>query len=155
MRSWTRVYSTLVGPSFILSVWFGPGPVLAAERVTVDNFTRIETDYYFKRRVDAGCLDVLCHDRGPKPVDQQDIIRLNRGTPYSGGVFNLTSPVTIEMPEAGGRFQSLVVINKDHYIKLVSCKAGKIALTCDKIGTRYAAVANPSGRASSGGQLLV
>jgi hypothetical protein len=113
----------------------------AADRVTVDNFERVETDFYFKLRAEAGCLGVLCHDRGPKPVDKQDIVRLNRDTPYSGGVFDLNSPVTIELPEAGARFRSLVVINEDHYIKLVSYSAGKITLTRDKIGTRYAAVA--------------
>src|SRR5690242_9724788 len=128
--------ATIVGAFLALSQ-----TSLAAEQVTVDNFKRVETDFYFKLRADAGCLGVLCHDRGPKPIDKQDIVRLNRDTPYSGGVFDLTSPVTIELPEAGARFRSLVVINEDHYIKLVSYKAGKITLTRDKIGTRYAAVA--------------
>ena len=116
-------------------------PVCAAERVTTDNFTRAETHYYMSIRAAAGCFGVLCHERGSKPVDQQDIIRLNRDTPYSGGVFDLTSPVTIEMPRTGGRFQSLVVINEDHYIKLVAYKPGKIRLTRDKVGTRFAFVA--------------
>jgi hypothetical protein len=101
MQFRTRSCSTLVAFSSILTIWIGPSPAQAAEQVTVDNFTRVETDYYFKVRADAGCFGVLCHDRGPKPVDQQDIIRLNRDTPYSGGVFDLTAPVTIEMPEAG------------------------------------------------------
>ncbi len=84
----------------ILSISNAPGAssAHAAERVTVDNFERVETDYYFKLRADAGCLGVLCHDRGPKPIDKQDIVRLNRDTPYSGGVFDLSSPVTIELP---------------------------------------------------------
>ncbi|MGY4311435.1 DUF1214 domain-containing protein [Bradyrhizobium sp. JR3.5] len=128
--------ATIVGTLLVLSQ-----TSFAAEQVTVDNFNRVETDFYFKLRADAGCLGVLCHDRGPKPIDKQDIVRLNRDTPYSGGVFDLNSPVTIELPEAGARFRSLVVINEDHYIKLVSYKAGKITLTRDKIGTRYAAVA--------------
>jgi len=74
--------SAIVGTLLALSQ-----TAFAAERVTVDNFERVETDFYFKLRADAGCLGVLCHDRGPKPVDKQDIVRLNRDTPYSGGVF--------------------------------------------------------------------
>jgi hypothetical protein len=85
------------------------GDVFAAERVTVDNFTRAEADYYFKKRVDAGCFGKLCQERGPSPVDRQVIVRENRDTPYSMGVFDLTSPVTIVKPDTGKRFQSRII----------------------------------------------
>ena len=54
------------------------GSVIAAERVTVDNFTRVETDHYFKERADAGCFGKFCHEPGPRAVDRQAVIRLNR-----------------------------------------------------------------------------
>jgi hypothetical protein len=113
---------------------------VAAESVTVDNFARAETHFYMKSQVDAGCFGTLCHQRGPAPVDRQAVIRLNRDTPYSQGVFDLTSPVTITMPDAGSRFQTLMVINEDHFIKHVSYAPGPVTLTRDSVGSRYAFV---------------
>ncbi len=110
---------------------------IAAEPVTVDNFNRAETHYYMKVRTDSGCFGKLCHDRTPVAVEKQDIIRLNRDTPYTQGVFDLTTPLTIEMPDAGDRFQSLMVINEDHYIKHVSYKPGTYTLTQEQMGSRY------------------
>lgn len=65
---------------------------------------------------------------------------MNRDTPYTAGVFDVTVPVTIIMPEPGSRFQSVMVINEDHYIKHMSYTAGPVTLTRDKVGTRYAYV---------------
>ena len=114
--------------------------VAAAEKVTIDNFKKAETHYYMKARADAGCFGKLCNERGPMPVDKQEVIRLNRDTPYSAGVFDLSSLVTISMPKTDSRFQSLVVINENHYIKLVSYKPGNYVLTQKNIGSRYAYV---------------
>ena len=112
----------------------------AAENVTVENFRRAETHFYMKARAAAGCFGKLCNERGPMPVDKQEVIRLNRDTPYTAGVFDLTSPVTITMPKTDGRFQSLIVINEDNYIKHVSYKPGSYVLSAKKIGSRYAYV---------------
>jgi len=119
---------------------FSAQSAVAQERVTIDNFPRVETDYYFKTRTGAGCFGKLCNERGPKAVNDQPVIRLNRDTPYSNGVFDLTTPVTIIKPDTGKRFQSLLVINEDHYIKLVAYEPGKYVLTQEKVGTRYAMV---------------
>lgn len=115
-------------------------PLRAAEPVTIDNFIRAETDFYMKSAVGMGCFGKLCHTRGPVPVDKQSVIRTNLDTPYSIGVFDLTTPVTITMPDAGKRFQSLLVLSEDHYIKHVSYGPGPVTLTRDKVGTRYAYV---------------
>lgn len=123
--------------SLVLAV-LAATPAVAQQAVTVDNFTRAETHFYMQAKADQGCFATLCHDRAPIAVESQNIIRLNRDTPYSQGVFDLTTPLTIEMPETGDRFQSLMVINEDHYIKLVSYDAGPITLTQDMVGTRYA-----------------
>ncbi len=46
---------------------------------------------------------------------------MNRDTLYSAAVFDLDAgPVTIALPDAGGRFQSMQVINQDHYTPLVT-----------------------------------
>jgi hypothetical protein len=112
-------------------------PALAAEPVNIDNFIRAETDFYMKSAAGQGCFGKLCHTRGPVPVDKQTVIRTNLDTPYSVGVFDLTTPVTITMPDPGKRFQSLLVMNEDHYIKHVSYGPGPVTLTKDMIGTRY------------------
>jgi hypothetical protein len=113
---------------------------LASEPVTIDNFTRAETDHYFKTYVDKGCFGKLCHDRDAPPVDQQTVIRMNRDTPYSAGIFDLSSPVTIVKPDTGSRFQSMIVINEDHYLPLVAYEPGTYTLTKENMGTRYVAV---------------
>jgi hypothetical protein len=112
----------------------------AAESVTVDNFRRAETDHYFLTYVGKGCFGKLCNERGPAPVDKQDVVRMNRDTPYSVGIFDLTSPLTIMKPATGNRFQSMQIINQDHYIPLVAYDAGTYVLTQEQVGTRYVAV---------------
>ena len=115
-------------------------PALASEPVTIDNFRRAESDHYFKTYVDRGCFGKLCNDRAAPAVDNQNVIRMNRDTPYSAGVFDLTSPVTIIKPDTGTRFQSMLVINEDHYNPLVAYPPGKYTLTMENMGTRYVAV---------------
>jgi hypothetical protein len=116
------------------------GPAVAAESVTIDNFQRAETDHYFLAYVGKGCFAKLCNEPGPAPVNKQNVVRMNRDTPYSVGIFDLTSPLTITKPDTGKRFQSMQIINQDHYIPLVAYDAGTYVLTQEQAGTRYAAV---------------
>lgn len=108
--------------------------------VTVDNFTRAESDVYMGNLVkDAGGLGKIGHRREPASIDHQTIIRLNRDTLYSFGVFDLDAGrVTITMPDAGNRFMSLQVINEDHYVPAVYYGPGSRTLTREAVGTRYA-----------------
>lgn len=116
-------------------------PTLAEETVTVDNFVRAETDMTLKRYADQGAFGKLLHLRQPTPIDKQDVIRMNRDTLYSFGVFDLdASPVTIVKPDSKGRFQSMLIINQDHSMQPVEHGAGSFTLTKEKIGTRYVIV---------------
>ena len=63
--------------------------------VTWANFTRAETDKYFRSYVDKGAFGKFFHVRNPTPIDQQEVIRMNRAALYSCTVFDVTSPVTI------------------------------------------------------------
>jgi hypothetical protein len=105
--------------------------------VNIDNFVRAETDTYFRKRVEQGSLGKFVHDREPAPIDRQPVIRMNRDTPYSVAVFDLTTPVTIIKPDTKGRFQSLVVINQDHYIQQTIYDPGTYTFTQKDMGTRY------------------
>lgn len=108
-------------------------------RVTPDNFTRAETDMYFAEGVkQAGGLGLLFHHREPMPIDNQTVVRGNRDTLYSSGVFDLDAgPVTVTMPNAGARFMSLFAISEDHYVPAVFYGGGTYAFTKEDIGTRY------------------
>ncbi len=116
-------------------------PALAAEKVTVDNFIRAESDLYFGNMVKDGALGTFIHRREPADIDKQTVIRLNRDTLYSSAVVDLDAgPVTVTMPEAGDRFLSLMVINEDHYIANVSYGGGAHTFSKEQVGTRYAVI---------------
>ena len=109
--------------------------------VTLDNFTRAESDLYIGNAVKEGGLGKLYHRREPASIDKQSVIRLNRDTLYSSAVFDLDAgPVTITLPDAGKRFMSLQVINQNHYVPAVFYGKGSHVLDRKAVGTRYALV---------------
>ncbi|MEC5408522.1 DUF1254 domain-containing protein [Paraburkholderia sp. MPAMCS5] len=113
-------------------------PPAAPVAVTVDNFTRAETDMYFSTVVNQGGFGKLRHYRDLMPIDRQSVVRANRDTVYSTGVFDLDAgPVTIALPDAGGRFRSVTAINEDHYAMTVAYGKGPYTFTRKQIGTRY------------------
>jgi hypothetical protein len=111
-------------------------------RVTVDNFRRAESDTYFARFVKDGGFGKFKHERELAPIDRQTVIRLNRDTLYSFGVFDLgAGPVTVTLPDAGKRYMAVQVIDQDHYVPDVFYAPGTHTLTKEKIGTRYVCLA--------------
>lgn len=109
--------------------------------VTPDNFVRAESDVYMYAQTKDGAFGQFKHTREPAPVDRQLIVRLNRDTIYSSGVFDLAAgPVTMSLPDPGDRFLSALVINQDHYNPQVFYGAGTHTLTKENVGTRYAMV---------------
>jgi len=116
--------------------------VKAAVLVTADNFIRAESDLYFSNIVGDGGFGRFTHIRELTPMDKQLVVRSNRDTLYSAGVFDLDGgPVTITMPDPGGRFMSMQVITEDHYVPAVFYGQGEHTLTRDDVGTRYVMVA--------------
>jgi hypothetical protein len=112
--------------------------------VTVDNFKRAESDLYFGNAMkDAGAVGKFGHHREPVAVDKQIVIRPNRDTLYSPALIDLDAgPVTVTLPDAGGRFRSMQVINEDHYVVGdVIYNAGAYTYDKDKAGTRYILIA--------------
>jgi len=118
-------------------ILLGSGQCLASKQVTVDNYVRAETDMTMKNYVKKGALGKFLHIRKPTPIEEQKVIRMNRDTIYSMGVFDLTEPVTIIKPDTKGRFQSMQVIDQDHYTLEVGYNKGEYTFTKDKVGTRY------------------
>ncbi|WP_198389847.1 DUF1214 domain-containing protein (plasmid) [Sinorhizobium medicae] len=110
--------------------------------VNSDNFVRAESDLYFSGIVANGGFGKFDHTREMAPLDKQTVIRLNRDTLYSSAVFDLDAgPVTINVPDTGTRFVSLLVIDEDHYAHGVYYGPGSYTLTRKVIGTRYVVAA--------------
>lgn len=112
---------------------------MSVERVTVDNFVRAETDMTMRRYEAQGGFGRLLHVRAPTPLDKQDVIRMNRDTLYSIGIFDLTNPVTITKPDTD-RWQSMMLVNQDHSIPPAIYAPGEYVITKEQVGTRYVVV---------------
>ena len=113
----------------------------AAETVNLLNYIRAESDMQFKGyAAKAGGVGKLGHMREPYSVENQITIRGNRDTLYSFGIFDLNETLTIVMPDSPERFQSLLVIDQDHYNPVLKNGGGEVTLTRDAVGTRYVAL---------------
>ena len=105
--------------------------------VTVKTLARAETDIAIQQMYDlSGGFGKLFHLREPTPIDMQKVIRMNRDALYSSVVFDLSKPAAIIMPETNGRYQSLQVINQNHYSVAVTTP-GTYELTEEVFGTKY------------------
>ena len=114
-------------------------PVTGTIPVTVENFIRAESDLYFTVvGVKEGFFGKLGHHREVMPVDHQTIIRTNRDTLYTSGVFDLDAgPVTVTLPDPCGRFMSLQMISQDEYSPPTQYAPGTYTFTREQAGTRY------------------
>ena len=105
-----------------------------------DTYVRAQSDTMFKSYADDGAFGTFLHIRQPTPIDQQKVIRMNRDTLYSMGIFDLTRPLTVTKPDTGDRYQSMMVLSQDEYIPMVAYEPGEYTLTKDTVGTRYVLV---------------
>lgn len=109
--------------------------------VTVENYSRAQSDVYFAHTVKAGAFGRIQHGRALAAPGQRGIIRPNRDTLYSFGVFDLDAgPVTIALPHGARRFMGMQVVNQDQLTPIAHDKLGTYTLTRAAVGTRYATV---------------
>ena len=110
--------------------------------VNVDNFCRAETARMFLAlELQAGGVNRLQHFRDPTPLDQQPVIRQNRDTLYSPAVVDLSAGATLTLPDSGGRYLSVMVVNEEHYINRIYHEPGDHELGVDEFDTDYVLVA--------------
>lgn len=122
------------------ALWVTPVSAQSPIPVTPDNFNRAESDMYFAGSAkEAGGTGKLLHRREVVAVDRQPVVRANRDTLYSSGVFDLDAgPVTITLPDVGKRFMSLQAFNQDHYVVgNVRYGAGSYDFDRNSVGSRY------------------
>ncbi len=105
--------------------------------VTLDNFVRAESDHYLRQRESIGAFGRILHIREPVDIAHQPVVRANRDTLYSYAVFDLAQPVKITLPERDKRYQSIRIVNEDHYVVEDAAKPGVYQLTQHRVGTRY------------------
>jgi hypothetical protein len=117
------------------------GAPALAEDVNLKNFVRAESDTMIRANMKMGGLTVgkLAHLREPTAPGKDAVIRSNQDTLYSAVVLDLTEPVTLTLPEIGGRYMSAHVINQDHYM-FVETQPGDYQLTEESVGSRFAIV---------------
>jgi hypothetical protein len=106
--------------------------------VNADNFCRAETARMFDDQLAmTGGINEWVHFRTPTPVDAQPVIRMNRDTLYSAAIVDISQGASVTLPDAEGRYMSLMVINEDHYINRVFSRPGTYELTVEEHGTPY------------------
>lgn len=106
--------------------------------ITVDNFVRAATDQELAKYVSlARGVNRLFHFREPTPVDDQPTIRMNRDTLYSVAVIDISKSATLELPDAGDRYMSTMVVNQDHYINSIFDGGGTYTLDMETFDTPY------------------
>jgi hypothetical protein len=112
------------------------------EMVTVETFVRAESNRMMVNLMTAsGGINRWHHNRVPTPLDQQTVVRMNRDTLYSFAVVDLAEGATVTVPESGGRYASVMVVNQDHYINRVFHAPGEHELNVADLGTRYVLLA--------------
>jgi hypothetical protein len=125
--------------SMVVALSTGAVSVHAAEPVTVDNFVRAESDTMIRANMEMLGVSIgsLVHLRDPITPENQPVIRMNQDTLYSATILDLSKPLQITLPEAGGRYMSMHVVSQDHYM-LFESKPGTYTLTEETVGTRFA-----------------
>lgn len=139
---------TIITSSILILTTAMVGSIVHAENsaqpepITLDNLVRAETDHMIRANMKAYGLEMgkIAHERETVDLANQPVIRMNMDTLYSSLTLDLSKPVEITLPEIDGRYQSMHVMNQDHY-SFVEATPGTYRLTEEKVGTRFAALA--------------
>lgn len=109
--------------------------------VALEDFVRAESDTYFAKVVSADGFGKLLHGRELTPIHEQVIVRMNRDTLYSPGIFDLDAgPVSLTLPDTGQRYLMAQIVNEDHFTRDIVYPPARRSYTRKEIGTRYMAI---------------
>gem|GEM_PF-135930 len=114
--------------------------------VTKANYAAAETQTVFAKYIAnvakatcSGGMGVLLNDSKAADPKDRTVIRINFDTLYSWLILDLNDPATITLPEAGGRYQSAMVVDDQGYV-FVYKNPGAYELTKENVGSRNALV---------------
>jgi hypothetical protein len=114
------------------------GPVEVSE----ETFVRAETDRMFTAFIEvAGGLNRWHHSRLPTPLDEQTVIRMNQDTLYSSAVVDVREGATVTLPDSGGRYVSVMVVDRNHHVTDVLHDPGPTRLAPGGPGVEYVVLA--------------
>jgi hypothetical protein len=106
--------------------------------VNVDNYVDAETAFQFDRvAFMAGGVNTWVHNRQPTPIDQQNVIRMNRDTLYSFAIVDISAGATLTVPDAGSRYLTVMAVNEDCYINRIIHDAGDYPLAVEELDTPF------------------
>jgi hypothetical protein len=115
---------------------------VSPQKVNADNFVRAETHRMMADlQREAGAVNTFSHAREPAAIDKQTVIRLNRDTLYSFAVVDVSEGATLTVPDARGRYLSVMAVNEDHYVNRVVHDPGTYDLTVAELGSPYVVLA--------------
>jgi hypothetical protein len=107
--------------------------------VNVDNYARAEVASQVDRFLGFGAaVNDWTHIRTPTPLDQQLVIRMNRDTLYSVAVVDGVEGCTVTIPDPGGRYLTVMVMDEDGYVDAVLHDPGPHDVAADAVGGGYA-----------------
>ena len=110
-----------------------------AIEVNVDNYARAEVASQVDRFLGFGAaVNSWTHIRTPTPLDQQSVIRMNRDTLYSVAVVDTAAGAAVTLPDAGGRYCTVMVMDEDGYVPRVFHDPGVHPLVADEVGGGFA-----------------
>ena len=111
---------------------------MTATPVNVDNFARAEVAAQIDRMVGLGAaVNTWVHFRRPTPIDQQNVIRMNRDTLYSVAVVDISEGATLTVPDGGRRYLTVMAVNEDGYVNRVFHQPGAHPLTVEEFDTPF------------------
>ena len=123
----------------------------AVAPVTKATFAAAETQTVFAKYIAkiaketcTGGMGVLWNDSRAADPKDRTVIRINFDTLYSFLILDLNNPAMITLPQAGGRYQSAMVVDDQGYTSVYKTP-GEYELTKDNVGSRYALVAYRTG----------
>ena len=85
--------------------------------VTRENYPLVETHRQMAiTQKNAGGVNKFDHKRAVPSVEDQPVIRMNRDTLYSMAIVDTTKGATVTLPEANGRYISLMYLDENHRV---------------------------------------
>ncbi|MFT5729613.1 MAG: hypothetical protein ACI8PB_003784 [Desulforhopalus sp.] len=100
--------------------------------VTLENYKVAESDVTNGNVIKLGAANKLVH-LPVKAFDlsNQTVVRMNQDTIYSAAVVDVSKGATITLPETDGRYQTVMIVQNDHYVNDVFMGAGTYEIKSD------------------------
>lgn len=131
-----RQFSLLLCALLLNSTSYAEQPI----SVNVLNYVNAKSSVHFDRILSRGAsFNNWLHNRSLVPISNkpQSARRLNRDTLYSYALVNISEGASFTLPDSGGRYLSVQVINQDHYTNRIYYEPGEHKLSMAEFDTPY------------------